>query len=99
MITKYGVILGYTIFFIILNLLIVGLYGSLINSPFTLVAPPVCTLGFIVIDGLANCFFNYLGFFFNLFTINSTIAIVETIFVIPFVLMLAVIVLEWIRGV
>jgi|SRR3972149_6160719 len=97
-ITKYNVLIGYTIFFALFQVLIIGFAGDVFSSEIEALTTPTCSLGFIVIDGILQCAFDYISLFFNLFTIDTTIVIVELIFVIPFIISLALIVSDLLRG-
>jgi len=57
-----------------------------------------CDLGYIVIDGLLKCGWSYLSLFFTLFSFSSSIGIINTILVVPFVFFVVLYILDWVRG-
>lgn len=96
--TKYSFLFGYAVFFIVLQLLLFGIAGEIVDSPFVALQTPSCSLGFIVIDGLLQCAFGYVSLFFALFTISSEFFIIQTIFIIPFIIILVLVVADLLRG-
>lgn len=57
-----------------------------------------CDLGLIVIDGLLRCGWGYLSLFFSFFTFSSSIGIINTILVVPFIIFVVLFILDWVRG-
>ncbi len=98
MVTKYGVLLGYGLFFITSQFLLFGLGSLVVNSPFTTLVAPTCTFGLFIIDGLVLCAFSFISLFFSLFAVSSTIFVIEAFFVIPFLILLVLIVADVLRG-
>jgi len=97
-VTKYSFLFGYTVFFIVLQILLNGIASEVVNSPFAELEPPECSLGFIVIDGLLLCAFDYVSLFFSLFAISSSFFIIQAVFIIPFIVMLVLIIADLLRG-
>lgn len=96
--SKYNVLIGYTVFFVLLQILIVGFAGDVFSSSVADITIPECNGGFIILDGLLNCALSYIQLFINLFTVSTTILVIELIFVIPFVIALVLIIADLIRG-
>jgi hypothetical protein len=71
---------------------------NLISSPFGAITAPSCTWGLIVIDGLLWCVVQYIGLLIGLFSISSSFAIIETVFIVPFLIALVMIVSDLLRG-
>jgi hypothetical protein len=97
-VSKYGFLLGYSVFFIFLQIITFGLGEAAVTSPFGIFEVPVCTFGLILIDGFLLCAFQFISLFFNLFFISSSFAIVQTVFIVPFIIVLALIIADLLRG-
>lgn len=97
-ISKFDVLIGYTIFFVIFQFLILGIATDAFSSQVGNLTLPTCSLGLIVIDGLLQCAFDYISLFFTLFTVSTTILIVELIVIVPFIIALALIIADLLRG-
>jgi hypothetical protein len=93
------ILLSYTVFFVSMLFL-----ESLAGITFFTMGlnpkqfPPTCSMGYLIIDGLLWCAWNYITIFFNFFNITSTITIINTILFIPFIIFLAKIILDLLRG-
>lgn len=97
-ISKYNVILGYSIFFIIFQLLVIGYAGQVFSSEISSITQPTCDAGFIILDGLLTCAFNYIMLIVSLFTISTTILVIELVFVIPFIIGIVMVIADLLRG-
>ena len=103
--TKYNLLFGYSLFFIILQLILVPYSVEVANDSEIIESEfggdleiPECSFGLIVIDGLLLCAFDFAELFFNLFVISSTFAVIQSVFIITFIIILALIVADLIRG-
>lgn len=97
-ITKYNVIIWYTIFFLASQILLVGFAVEVLTTQFETLSIPSCSLGLFILDGLLTCAFDFITLFFNLFTLSSDFLILEVLFIIPFLIALSLIVADLLRG-
>jgi hypothetical protein len=58
---------------------------------------PRCSLGFIIIDGLFDCAWQYLQPLFVVFNLSSSIGLINFAIVIPYMLFILILILEFIK--
>jgi hypothetical protein len=95
--TKYDILIGYTVF-ILLYFGISSMVGvSYMSGSIPSTRKPYCTMGFVIIDGLFDCAWQYLQPLFILFDISSSIGIISWVITIPYLLFLTLIVIELLK--
>lgn len=97
--TKYQILLGYTIFIMAYFSISVGIGVSYLSGNMPIPRKPYCTLGFIIIDGLFDCAWQYLQPLFILFNLTSSIGIFNTVIIIPYLVFLTYLIITTMRGV
>jgi hypothetical protein len=97
--TKYQILLGYSIFLMAFFSIQVGVGYELLTGSMPIVRKPVCTSGFILIDGLFDCAWQYLQPLLVLFDVNSSLGIFNAVILIPFFIFLAYLIIATLRGV
>lgn len=94
-------ILGAVVFFSFMVVLSVSYAGTsqalLTNSP-TSFSVPSCSLGFIVIDGLLTCAWNYLSTFLALMSVSSDFALFNGVILFALITSLGWAILSILRG-
>lgn len=95
--SKYYIMIGYMVFystFLALQGLVGGTYISGIKNPSSI----TCDLGLVILDGLLKCAWNWLQYFFSFFNISTTIGILNTVLLIPFLVFLVMYIIGVLRG-
>lgn len=84
---KEKIIFGYMIFFMVVSQIAgmggPSLFSGVISDPQSLVCQPTGVVSAV------TCFFSNLGIFFRLLTVNAQYAILSSILVVPFVVVVA----------
>jgi hypothetical protein len=97
--TKYDILIGYTIFVMCYFTLSAWVGVAYLSGSMPIPRKPYCTLGFIIIDGLFDCAWQYLQPLLIMFNLASSIGIFNTVIIIPYLLFLTYIIIELARGV
>jgi len=90
---KEQIIFGYLIFFVVVSQITAmgapTIFEGVLDNPNELVCEPRGILGTM------NCVWQNMTIFFRLMTVDTNIALLSTIFVIPFVIMIAWVILRF----
>jgi len=95
--SKYYIMMGYMVFFctfLALQGMVGGTYLTGLKNPSSI----SCDLGLVIIDGLLRCAWQWLQYFFSFFNLSTSIGILNTILLIPFLVFLIMYIIGVLRG-
>lgn len=97
--TKYTILLGYTIFLMVFLGIETGLGVNFLGGNVPIPRKPVCNLGFVIIDGLFDCAWQYLQPLFIFFDYTTSIGLFNLAILIPYLVFMTYLIITTSRGV